>query len=70
MGFVSQSPIGSVLASAGLVVALCFGAWWTGMAVMNGDVGGTLARFVISVGLGLYYLTLLRVARSPRRLSD
>ena len=67
MGFASQSSVGSFLASVGLAVALCFGAWWTGRAVMSGDVGGTFARFVISVGVGLYYLILLRVARSAQR---
>lgn len=67
MGVQSQSFVEAWLAAAGLVVALVFGAWWTGMAVMNGDVGWTLARFVISVGVGLYYAILLRVARSPHR---
>ncbi|MDH3296148.1 MAG: hypothetical protein OER95_17655 [Acidimicrobiia bacterium] len=60
----SSSPMGSLLSGSGLIVALCFGAWWTAMAVMAGDVGGTLARFAISVAAAMYYLILIRAARS------
>lgn len=60
----TSSPTGSLLFTSGLVLAVCLGAWWTGMAVVAGDIGGTLARFAISIAVAMYYLMLTRAARS------
>ncbi len=39
---------------------------WVGLAVYNGQVAQTLARFMVALGAGLFYLVLLRLARDPR----
>lgn len=58
--------MGSVLSATGLIGALALGSWWTAMAVVDGDVGNTLARFLVSTALGLYYLMLTRASRTNR----
>jgi len=62
----NQPPMGSFLSTSGLILAVCLGAWWTAMAVADGDIGGTLARFAISIAVAMYYLILTRAARSVR----
>ncbi len=62
----NNSPTGSLLSTGGLVLALCLGSWWTATAVMAGDVAGTLARFAVSIAAGMYYLILMRAARTVR----
>ncbi len=61
----TQSPAGSVLSGLGLVAALCLGAVWTAMAVVDGNMAATVARFLVATGAGLFYLVLFRFARRP-----
>ncbi len=62
-----QSAVGSLIAGVGLTAALVLGAVWTAMAVVDGNVGATAVRFVAAIGAGLFYLMLLRAARSAPR---
>ncbi len=60
-----QSTAGSLLSGFGLATALTLGAVWTAMAVVDGNMGATVARFLVAIGAGMFYVTLLRVARRP-----
>lgn len=60
-----QSTTGSVISGFGIVAAVVLGAVWTGMAVLDGNVMATAARFVVAVGSGLFYVILFRAARRP-----
>lgn len=53
----------SVIAIAGLLLAVAIGAWWTGAAVAEGQINQTMLRFGLSVAGGCYYLVLYRIAR-------
>lgn len=58
-----QSTTGSVISVFGLIAAVVLGAVWTGMAVLDGNVVATAARFVVAIGAGLFYVVLFRAAR-------
>lgn len=60
-----QSTAGSVISGFGLVAAVVLGSVWTGMAVVDGSMAATAARFALAIGVGVFYLVLLRVARRP-----
>ena len=59
-----------VLAGIALAVVLVAGAWWTGTAVAEGRALATAVRFFLSIGVGVYYLGLLRLIQGHRILSD
>lgn len=63
----AQSTVGLLAAGLGLVAAVMLGAVWTAMAVVDGDQVATVARFLLAIGAGLFYLTLWRAARGPAR---
>ncbi len=53
----------ALLAAAGLLAAVGLGAWWTGVAVANGQPAAVMLRFALSLAGGWYYLVLYRIAR-------
>ena len=62
-----RSGPGYFLAQMGVLGACCFGAWWTVEAVVDGRPWAMMFRFVLSSGLGLYYVMLARLVRVPAR---
>jgi len=58
--------LGYFLAQMGVLAACAFGAWWTVQAVAAGQPGAVVFRFLLSAGLGLYYLVLARIVRFAR----
>ncbi|MGF1597861.1 MAG: hypothetical protein ACFCVK_13170 [Acidimicrobiales bacterium] len=58
--------VGAVLAAVGVAVAVTGGSVMTGLAVVDGDPVGALARFIGSLLLGAYYLYLFHLARGRR----
>jgi len=61
-----RSGAGYFLAQLGVLSACAFGAWWTVQAVADGRPWAMVVRFALSAGLGLYYLVLARIVRTPR----
>jgi len=62
-----QSPVASILSLLGFTAVLVLGAVWTALAVIDGEIGATLARFLVSIGAGVSWLTVQRVLRLPQR---
>ena len=61
-----RPSISYFLAQMGVLGACAFGAWWTVDAVADGRPWAMVFRFLLSVGLGLYYLVLARIVRFAR----
>ncbi len=58
----------SVIVAAMIVMAsVGYGSWLTALAIMDGDVSGSLLRFSASALIGAYYLVLYRTAQRQRR---
>lgn len=56
----------SVMAAAGLAVAVLVGSLLTAQEVVAGDPTGTFVRFFLSVAVGGYYLYLFHLSRGRR----
>ena len=55
---------------AGLAVAVLLGSVLTAQAVVAGDPTATLARFVLSIAAGGYYVFLYDLSRGRRFFSS
>lgn len=59
-----------ILAGTVLLIVIVAGAWWTGTAVAEGRPVATAVRFLLSIGVGVYYFGLRRLALGHRVLTD
>lgn len=53
----------SLLPALGFLAASAAGAWWTGLAVIEGRPGAMLLRLGLSTLAATYYAVLFRVSR-------
>ncbi len=56
---------GVLVSGLGLAAAVTLGAVWTAVAVVDGNMVATVARFLLAISAGSFYLILLRAARGP-----